>query len=176
MDSEEIYNLLRNDPNTKNCFIGVYGLDQIPLRSIKYPCCLVVNNQPSNLSGEHWLVIAKDENNYGYFFDSYGNPPKHEELLTCLGFCDDWSYNTRHLQSLFSTTCGQYCVYYILHHSKGFSSQQIIDSLDQGDLETNDGYVNFWMKQRYSGFNSPIADFPFIAKQLSRRDRWNGFV
>lgn len=177
MNSEDIYNILRNDaPTNQVCFLGVFARDTIPLAAINYPCCMVLNTDPISSPGSHWVAIFKDESNYGYYFDSYGKPPSHDEFIQCLGFCSDWTYNTIQLQNWLSTTCGQYCIYFITKHAKGYSSRRIIDSLDQKDLETNDAFVNSWVTETYGGYNPPVTDYPFLTKQLSTRVNWNGFI
>ena len=66
------------DPFTKGSFVGVCARDQLSSIEInKYPKSFVVNTDPIELPGEHWIVIYFDEQMKGEFFDSYRKYPIH---------------------------------------------------------------------------------------------------
>lgn len=171
MNSSEIYSILKQDEFTKNInFLGVFPSDLIPISALSYPCSLVVNTKPISSEGEHWIALVKSSKNVGYYFDSYGmSPANFPEVATVLDTTKEWQYNDVQLQSLLTTVCGQYCIFFLLHIARGLSPDQIISFLnDNGDTAANDAFIFMFFKQRYSGFeDSQIIDFPFIKKQIA---------
>lgn len=58
--------------------MGVLACDQLTqTRSYKYPAMMIVNTQPSDEPGEHWLAIYITKHKHGYFFHSFGHPPEY---------------------------------------------------------------------------------------------------
>jgi hypothetical protein len=105
MDTITIIKLLKKF----KCFQGVYPLDKIkPFK--KRPIAIIVNTDKSNEPGEHWVSIFIDKNGSGEYFDSFGLPPLHDELIEYLNIncANGWRFNPIALQSDDSTTCGHY--------------------------------------------------------------------
>jgi len=133
MNSKEIYSILENDEWVKKMnFIGVFPVDRIPSCSLTdYPCCGVVNTKPHNHPGEHWVMFLKTENNTGVYFDSFGsglyNMP---EVAAIFDSVDSWQFSSTQLQSVFSTVCGQYCIFVLTHLARGFSLEHIISLIN----------------------------------------------
>lgn len=171
MNSSEIYSILKQDQFIDNInFLGVFPSDLIPLSALSYPCCLVVNTKPISSEGEHWVAIIKSSENIGYYFDSYGmSPANFPEAATVLDTTQKWDYNDVQLQSLLTTVCGQYCVFFLLHMARGLSPEKIINFLnDNGDTAANDAFIFTFFKQHYTGLeDSKLIDFPFIKKQIA---------
>ena len=111
----QLAQVLTNDPVTKGSFAGVYACDQLSFIEInKYPKSFVVNTDPIELPGTHWIAIYFNEQmKLGEFFDSYGKHPIHYNKYF-LDFINrnavELEHNKMQLQSAFSTVCGQYCV------------------------------------------------------------------
>jgi hypothetical protein len=171
MDAQQIYSILKSDDFvSQQNFFGVFPSDLIPISALHYPCCLVVNTKPVSHSGEHWIVIVKSSKNTGYYFDSYGmSPANFTEAAVVLEPTINWDHNKVQLQSLLTTVCGQYCVFFLLHIARGLSPKQIVDFLnDNGDTAANDAFIFTFFKQRYDGFeDTKLIDFPFIKKQIA---------
>jgi hypothetical protein len=118
MDTITIIKLLK----TFKCFQGVYPLDKIrPCK--KRPRALIINTDKSNEPGEHWVSIIIDNNGCGEYFDSFGLPPLHVELIKYLdkNCTNGWRFNPIALQSDQSTTCGHYCVLYVMFRCLGYT-------------------------------------------------------
>ena len=78
MNTFQIAQVLTKDPFTKGSFSGVYACDElISIEINKYPKSFVVNTDPIELPGTHWIAIYFNEQMKGEFFDSYGNHPFH---------------------------------------------------------------------------------------------------
>ena len=98
---------------------------------------LVVNTDPADKPGQHWVAIYITREGVGEYFDSYGRPPNLPQIQQVFQKnVNDVIYNTRHLQGTFSTVCGQYVIFFLLHRCRELRIDKIItffsaDYLDQ---------------------------------------------
>ena len=141
MNTQQIEQILKKDSQTKKIFKKVCALDQ--LKTPSYPSAYVINSDPKNRPGEHWVAVYFDRCGRGEYFDSYGLPP---DLLGLNTYMDnysvkEWIYNRKPLQALFSNVCGHYCVYFILFRCRGVPLHVIISSFTS-NLTENDRYVS----------------------------------
>lgn len=139
-------------------FLGVFAKDKIPLTMTSYPCCFVANTDISSMSGEHWVAYFYDSPQSYEFFDSYGMPPQ------VYGFVSVNNYNRKSLQSLTSSVCGQFCLFYLYLRSRGFTLNQILNSFSSSDSSWNDFQVARYAKKHFAVNNSP-AFSNFICSQ-----------
>ena len=109
MNTIEIENYLRNFPN----FAGVYPRDFLPV-DLKLNKGIIINTDASSEPGEHWVSIFKNINGVIYF-DSFGLPPLHEEIIIFLNRISNysWFFNTITFQSTYQDTCGMYCIFFL---------------------------------------------------------------
>ena len=118
--------------------IGVFPRDMLdtPRRP---KCAFVWNTDPHTKKGQHWVALYINQKNVGYYFDSYGKPPQHQEFITFMKkHCKRWVYNDVRVQDTDSTACGHFCVYFLIHMA--FQCQDFIKTLvDQSD----DNVVHF---------------------------------
>ena len=71
MNTFQFTQVLTKDPFTKGSFAGVCACDQLTSIEInKYPKSFVVNTDPMELPGTHWIAIYFKEQMKGEFFDS----------------------------------------------------------------------------------------------------------
>ena len=78
MNTFQLAQVLTKDPLTKESFNGVYACDELTSIEInKYLKSFVVNTDPMELPGTHWIVIYFNEQMKGEFFDSHGKDPNH---------------------------------------------------------------------------------------------------
>jgi len=129
-------------------FLGVYPSDRVRPQALKTrPQCMIVNLDPSNLPGSHWITVCLFETRAGVkvleYFDSYGSRPP--QFQTPRG----WTlrYSRVPLQSALSTTCGHYCVYFTDQRLLGASFDSILRGLTS--LEDPDTFVFEYVKQNY---------------------------
>ena len=103
-----------------NRYIGTFPRDLLPLLIPKYTG-VIVNTDKSKNPGEHWVAIYNDD--IPVYFDSYGNPPLHKEIIQFLDRLgpNGWCHNTVVFQGLLATTCGMYCIYFLKNYFKGAS-------------------------------------------------------
>lgn len=130
LTTDQIVCNLSSNSITKPYFEGVFALDELPNTYLFHrPRLLVCNTAYSKSPGEHWVAFFLTDNSVDYF-DSYGSSPSHTALLDFIvknstGF--PFRYNTRCLQALNATTCGKYCVTYLLYRAMGYTLNQYLD-------------------------------------------------
>ena len=122
MNTSQINSLLRNCKG----YIGAFARDLIPtviIKKTKKPTLLIVNTDPSHKPGEHWITIYLDSKGSGEYFDSYGLPPLHTEIINFLNkMCPlGYGFNPVTLQCTTCITCGHYCVLFVMLRSLGYS-------------------------------------------------------
>jgi hypothetical protein len=89
-------------------FNGVYPKDLMkkPLKDGFY----IVNLDDSTGEGTHWCALYKINDGFSIWWDSYGFPaPENIESLL-----HKYDYNKKQIQDIDSTSCGFYCVAFIL--------------------------------------------------------------
>nr|DAC81300.1 TPA_asm: adenain [Ladona dragonfly adintovirus] len=123
MNSIQIRNLLVDDHRIKDHFRGVFASDQLP-NSPKFGI-YIINLDPSNLPGSHWVaahILNKDKVEY---FDSYGLPPLK---LSIIRFLNSFTVirNSFRLQNYKSDLCGEYCCLYTLYKCTGRTLQDYL--------------------------------------------------
>ena len=134
--------------------IGVYASDTIPKTIHQRPICYIFNTDPIGRPGTHWQARFFECDGIPEHFDSYGRQPQK----------GTYNYNSVRIQGPLSTTCGQYCLYYISHRARGRSMNEIVNDFSQdyvlNDLSVND-YVN-----KYFNLNEKPYDLDHIISQI----------
>ena len=105
MNTQQIEALLKRDPYTKNIFKKVCARDQVekPI----FPSAYIINSDPSNMPGEHWVAVYFDKKCRGEYFDSYGLPPDvlHLEIYMNQHSSTNWIYNNKKIFTSFIFNC-----------------------------------------------------------------------
>ena len=124
-------------------FLGVFPRDLEPHKFVRYPSCYVLNTDPSNEPGEHWLALFVTGPNDYEFFDSFAQLPATYGIDNLNVVC---VMNFR-LQSWTATTCGHYCIYFLVHRSLGHSVRSISNSFSKFHSDWNDKQVQNFVKK-----------------------------
>lgn len=168
MNTAEIDCVLRRLlENRKANFVGVFAADMLPIRSSKqqqkqqfsYPYCFVINTDPANKPGEHWVAAYADSPTQLEFFDSYGLPVTAYSHIR--GLHNVSSFNQVSLQPIASQTCGHFCIYYLNLRTKGRSLDSIVRHLEALSPSKRDSLVrsNLFEITRLLSINRPcISD------------------
>lgn len=127
--------ILEKDRYTKDIFLGAVARDELPSQP-PFPSCFIINTDPRNKPGEHWLAVYYSKNGFVDFFDSYGNSPDYFGLdgyifKTSRG-CD---FNKKRLQGD-SSYCGFYCILFLFYKARGDENlffRQFSSKLSQND-------------------------------------------
>ena len=148
MNSNQISALCNSDPMIHQYFAGVYGANELPKTLNKIPFLAIVNTDPSNLPGSHWVAIfvySKDGRIIGEFFDSFGKKPEVYDRSFKHFFdrnCSFVSWNRSHLQKFGSNVCGQYCIYFAFYRCRFIPMSTLIGKTFTKNKKENDNVVN----------------------------------
>ena len=126
-------------PKAKACFYGVFSLDTLPY-SFSLPATFIVNNQASNLPGEHWICIHIDHLQRGEYADSFGMPPPLKVSHWLTKVCISWTRNVQRVQHVLSTTCGAHTLFFAVKRPS-CDSMKCVYALLPGSAIDNDLYV-----------------------------------
>ena len=138
MNAIQIENDVRRVAGTERYFKGVYSSDNMP--SSTPPYCFIVNSEPSDQPGDHWLAFWVNEDSVE-FFDTYGRTPyMFDNAFSAFLGGRKCFYNSVGLEGIFSKTCGQFSIYYICLRCLGFSFDEILNSFSSNVI-VNDKFV-----------------------------------
>jgi len=140
MNTADIDRLMSDIPD----YVGTFSCDTLPPSSdARQRRLMIVNTDPSNEPGEHWVAIYIDSaGRRGEYFDSFGRQPPAIFATYMNDNCSDyWSYNKKQLQSIASRVCGYYCVFYCMLRSAGIDMFKITSGFTN-DTGFNDVLVH----------------------------------
>jgi hypothetical protein len=120
-------------------FCGVFAADEVPKKFSKYPLCFVINTDPANKPGEHWVACFAVSSSSLEFFDSFGLPTSAYPHIRGLPYVR--TFNEISLQPFFSRTCGHFCIFYISQRASGVPKHQIISRLSSLNPSQRDAVV-----------------------------------
>lgn len=142
MNNIELEKLVKKDAKLAENFIGIFSCDTLPKHISKRPCALIVNTQPSHMSGEHWVCMYFDVYNNVDYFDSFGLLPFVPEIEAfVLNNSKHQYYNLRRLQSSDSSVCGLYCLYFLYFKMRRVKVSTILDIFHFQNFAYNDRIV-----------------------------------
>lgn len=134
-DTHTLRTICQRDEVIRRYFLDVYAADQAPCQA-PYPRCAIVNTDPIELPGQHWVAVFWTGPDQGEFFDSYAMPPsRYDPRWRC------WSHfeqNPRVLQQWTTDVCGDYVLYYLYHRCRGTPLQRIVHYFSPTDDVYND--------------------------------------
>ena len=148
---------------TKDSFIGVFSSDTLPsyAQTGYYAVNLDMSQQPSS----HWISIkiskSKCKNEY---FDSYGLGPPTVHFKRFMKY--NYICNSKRLQHSLSTTCAQWCIYYIWRKSQGWSLRNILKPFYSKDFLINDHMLNLVVNNNFK-INRKVIDKEFVKIQIA---------
>ena len=118
-------------------WLGVFARDELPefTREIR-PWCLILNTDPKDKPGTHWLALYAPLASRFELFDLFGFSPIMYRLDVLDPLHSSYSF-----QSPSTSVCGQYCIVYIYLCSHNYSLYDIVDVLT--DISNRDE----WLKQ-----------------------------
>ena len=88
---------------------------------------MIVNLDKSSGPGTHWVAIFLKDVSHAYYFDSYGQPPPPIIAKYLVNYYT--LTNSFVIQSIISSVCAHYCIYFVFHCSKGSSYPTILTLL-----------------------------------------------
>jgi len=138
--------------------IGVYPANDIPKKQYLPPYGFIINTDPRQLPGKHWIAMYINERGVLEAFDSYGNLPSlYSPYIK--RFMDTFKrrlINTKRIQGSETRVCGQYCLFYLLCRCKGYSMKEITDIFNE-DFQINDQFVYNFIDERFHCCMYPMS-------------------
>jgi hypothetical protein len=129
----DINNALLSDPIISKSFLGTFASNRLPpvykmyQGNHSWPLALVVNYDAQSNPGSHWVAIWAESLGNVEYFDSFGIPPLHAGIKHWIRTIDpQFSFSDTRLQSFSASTCGYYCIHYLLSKARGCSLADII--------------------------------------------------
>ena len=175
MDTDQIEDFLKQFPSLYKHFGGVFSLDTLPhiySSNLKKSIYFIINFDPSYKGGSHWICVKLNTMGPNYYFDSYGCPPFHPEILEFLN--NNYEFNDIQLQHPLTTACGQWCLYYMIHDFCGFDESQLFEKFKMTNkcLLHTDYIMNSFLED-ISGKDLTVVNRNFLDKQMSKEMREN---
>lgn len=124
MDSINLLTCLSKNIVTKKYFGSVHCASQLPRLPRKFPKAYVFNTDECELPGTHWVGIFVKSKNHVYYFDSLNQKPV-PFIAAYLKKFKRITRNRRSYQSLDSTVCGHYVLFFLFMCCLGDSMVKI---------------------------------------------------
>ena len=134
--------LAHKDADLRPWFRGVFAADRLPRRP--YDGGYVVNTDPHDKPGQHWLGLWVDAPRHLEVFDSYGLPLTLYSNTALQKWFKQFPELTRSgqtLQALDSQACGHYTLQYLASKARGEDLTTFLKEWDPRDLVDNDRRV-----------------------------------
>lgn len=148
-------------PIVNKQFLKITSIDEIP-KEIKEKHFIISNLSPSNEVGSHWITIIRSEKDTLEIFNSLGmNSIDRLQPYLKLTKKVNVIFNEQPFQSNESTSCGFFCIYFIVHRilNLDMSFEHVLEHIFSKDCQINENkVVNFCTKLNKGDFN--IFDDP----------------
>lgn len=135
---------------------------------------LIINSDTSDKPGTHWLALFKEaSNDIIEFFDSFSMPVEfyNPHILKFINErCNYLNQSRIQIQSNLSTTCGHFCIFYLIQRTRGVTFENILSEFSRTNLVKNDKKVetfvneNFYLRNVSSHSTESTRDDTFIGE------------
>lgn len=175
MNNIEISKALRSDQRVREKFVGVFSCDQMPEK--EFPGFYVANTKPSTHGGEHWIAFYTPEEGVTETFDSFGQHPKEYSKYFQEWIGNDFLIMSNAVrQDNNTTTCGQYCMFFILLRAHGFKYNDVVSALTKNPL-VNDHFVCKFVN-KYFALKTTVRNEEFLLESMTKgikelKSRWH---
>jgi hypothetical protein len=145
--ADTIDKTLKNNPFTKSIYQGIFPSDKLLDFEIpSLPCGLVVNFDPGNKPGSHWIGLYFDRNKNVEYFDTYARPININKNIYKF-IQTNGKKSVKYLigssvQDDTSSVCGHYTILFLLCRAKKISFACFVNTFnDQTDSGEYDSVV-----------------------------------
>ena len=152
LNNVQLDHLARSHPSLGPHFYGTVPCDRLPDSPEKCgPLGYIVNTDPQGQPGRHWIALWT-QNNVCELMDSYALPLETYLSTGPLREWIDrhWKYvvqNGRSLQSLYSQSCGDYALMYLIDRAEGRTLNEFLNRFKKHDYVNNDHKVGQMLKK-----------------------------
>lgn len=151
LKTSDLYREALKDPKVARYFQGVYPVDMLPYSLMPRPSSIIVNLDPHNEPGSHWVAIhfPKNEYRFALFFDSYGRPPLDPRILAFLtrNSRNKWFNNPYRYQDELSSVCGWYALLFLKLVHRNYTFDQIHRLFKPNLGKLNDELLFYYLKK-----------------------------
>ena len=162
LDNVQLDRLADSQPTLKPHFYGTRACDRLPTSPDKQgPVAYIVNTDRHGQPGRHWIALWTQDGACE-ILDSYALPLETYQttgpLLTWLH--KHWDVvipNSQSLQSIYSQSCGDNALFFLIDRSRGKSMKEFLNRFDKHDYVHNDHKVGQMLKrliEKQLGWNS----------------------
>jgi len=148
MNTNQLQCAISCDVYMKNNVLGVFAADKIP-KTLRNQSGFITNTDPHQKPGKHWLAFFYD-NEVLECFDSYGLSPEHysQSFKSLTTNFSKLKVNTKRIQSRDTAVCGQYCLFYLMCKTRGYTMEQVVDIFNN-NYRLNDQFVYNFIDKRF---------------------------
>lgn len=150
MNDIEIHKLIMQDQFSSN-FVGVFSRTRIPL-SNSIPAGYIVNLDDFSEPGSHWIGIYITDKYYNVF-DSYGRNLNNDSYISSFlrSYANkrEYTYSPFVLQQNTTSTCGLFCILFILIMSRGYTLNEFINIFNLDNQKCNDEAIVKYFSEKY---------------------------
>jgi len=161
MNTVQISTILNN--TIGDGLLGVFPSDKLP-RKVVGPAVLIVNTDPSNKPGGHWVAIYVRRDGIAEYFDSYGLPPQGKTISRFLKKFEGCYFSKQQIQGLFSSVCGHYCIFFAVRRWHNYSLEKILATFSE-NLEENDELITDWVNENFEVLTETY-NIEFLVNQI----------
>jgi len=170
MNTLEIDSLINKDYVLSKIYLGTFACDKLPEVVYKFPCSLIVNTDPSFKNGEHWVAIYFDQDHCCEYFDSFGLLPYIPNIVS---FIRDNSislkHNHFHLQSVNSSVCGLYCIFFLYKRCRQNSLGEVLNLFSFSNHKLNDVLICNFIYKTFSVCHKVCRESQICKSFINRR-------
>jgi len=137
MYSSQITQILIANQKTSKIFEGCFPCDLLPSpNSLRRPTTLIVNLDPHEKEGSHWITLYLEKEQI-FYFDSLALPISSCIFNSFLKNFKNVKRNVNSYQSPLSNNCAYHCISLIYFLSQGYSFPKylnLLESINNTDL------------------------------------------
>ena len=131
MNGVEILNIITNDALSCKYLGGLMAINRLyfnPKSRIFYIC----NTDLWENNGKHWIVLYYVNGIFEYF-DPLGDRPDIRFTRLMQKYANRIIFNTKPVQPLFSSTCGEYCIFFSSMRSRDITFDKIMQYMQNDE-------------------------------------------
>jgi len=152
MNNHQIDKILTRNQITSPHYLGCFASDEIlninPM-NLPFPQSMVVNFDPSDSKGSHWVAIFVNSPNNVDYYDSLGIwPPLNNNITKFLSQFKLIRFNPYAFQNQNAKNCGKHTIFFLYNRSNRKSLDQILNFLSKLKPSAIDGFVEIFVKNK----------------------------
>ena len=144
MNANELRKVLAINWRVRREFRGVYPSDRLPKFIVNGQAhAFIINTDPHNKPGEHWVALYITSFGKCIYFDSFGIPPFIPAIQNFISRNSlNMTYNRLVLQPFSSLKCGLYCIYFIYKMCYGYGLYELLQPFNPESPTHNDMIIH----------------------------------